>query len=116
MNPNTQFWTLFDELIATSTLIIDRPKGSRHPRYPEMLYPLDYCYLEGTSAADSDGIDVWRGSDPAQRFDALVCTVDMVKRDTEVKLLIGCTADEKQTVLDFHNEGGKIGAVLVERG
>ncbi len=50
------------ELAKSGALVVDRPKGSAHPRYPEMIYPLDYGYLENTSAADGGGLDVWIGS------------------------------------------------------
>ena len=98
------FWHKLDQLVTEHELVIDRPKGSQHPRYPEMLYPLDYGYLADTQAADGDGIDVWVGSLPEQKVTAVVCTVDMLKRDTEIKLLLGCTPQEMQTILDFHND------------
>ena len=108
------FWTRLDALIESSKLVLDRPKGSSHPRFPSIIYPLAYGYLEGTSGGDGDGIDVWRGSLPEERFDAVVCTVDAMKRDAEVKLLLGCTPAEKQIVFNFHNERS-MSAILVER-
>ena len=56
------------------------------------------------------GIDVWRGSLPEGRLDAVVCTVDVRKRDAEIKLLLGCTAAEKHAICNFHPA-----AMLVER-
>jgi inorganic pyrophosphatase len=110
------FWHKLDQLATEHELVIDRPKDSRHPRYPEMVYPLDYGYLAGTQAADGDGIDVWVGSLPDQVVTAAVCTVDMLKRDTEVKILLGCTPQEMQTVLDFHNDDSDWqSAILIER-
>jgi len=61
------FWHELDELAAACPVVIDRPKGSRHPRYPDMIYPYDYGYLEGTQAADGGGIDCWIGSLHARR-------------------------------------------------
>ena len=58
------FWEALDTLAAESEIIIDRPKGSAHPRYPGFIYPLDYGYLKATTSMDGGGIDVWRGSDP----------------------------------------------------
>ena len=55
------FWGGLAHLIAEHPLVIDRPKGLPHPRFPEVVYPLDYGYLEGTQAIDGGGIDVWRG-------------------------------------------------------
>jgi inorganic pyrophosphatase len=110
------FWHKLDQLITEHELVIDRPKDSRHPRYPEMVYPLDYGYLDGTQAVDGGGIDVWVGSLPEQAVMAVVCTVDMLKRDTEVKLLLGCTPQNIQTILDFHNDDSDWqSAILIER-
>jgi inorganic pyrophosphatase len=97
------FWTHLDQLIATSRIVIDRPKGAAHPRYPAVIYPVDYGYLDGTTTVDGGGIDVWRGTTGAHRLDAILCTVDLLKRDAEIKILLGCSEEEKQTILDFHN-------------
>ena len=32
------------------TVTVDRPLGSAHPDYPEMIYPLNYGYIEGIMA------------------------------------------------------------------
>jgi inorganic pyrophosphatase len=108
------FWLALDRLIADSELVIDRPKGSRHPRYSYM-YPVDYGYLKDTSSVDGGGIDVWRGSDDDQRLDAIICTVDLVKKDSEIKLLIGCTNEEKQIIYDFHSQGPYMKGILIPR-
>jgi inorganic pyrophosphatase len=110
------FWHKLDQLVAEHELVIDRPKGSRHPRYPEMVYPLDYGYLEGTQAADGDGIDVWVGGLLKRAVTAVVCTVDMLKRDAEIKILLGCTSHDMQTILDFYNDDSDWqSAILIER-
>jgi inorganic pyrophosphatase len=101
----SDFWEHLDHLVAASRLVIDRPKGSRHPRYPDIHYPVDYGYLEGTTTMDGGGLDVWAGTLPVKNLDALVITVDLVKRDVEIKLLLGCTPIEQQAILDFHNSG-----------
>jgi len=108
------FWTHLEALVASSEIVIDRPSGSSHPRYPSIVYPLDYGYLEGTSGGDGNEIDVWRGSLPEGRLDAVVCTVDVMKRDAEVKLLLGCSPTDKRAVLKFHNTK-YMSAMLVER-
>jgi inorganic pyrophosphatase len=109
------FWEYLDTIIQSAELIIDRPRGTPHPRYPLRIYPLDYGYLAGTSGGDAQGVDVWRGSLAEGQLDAVVCTVDILKRDVEVKLLIGCTAEEKATVRSFHDDGECMAAMLVER-
>ncbi|MBE3068120.1 MAG: inorganic pyrophosphatase [Chloroflexi bacterium] len=85
-------------------VIIDRPKGSRHPQFPNIVYPLDYGYLDGTTSGDGGGIDAWAGASGTRDLSAVILTVDLHKRDAEIKILLGCTEDEIQTILAFHNE------------
>ena len=112
---NGGFWQTLDRLASESEIIIDRPKGSAHPRYPDYIYPLDYGYLMGTTAMDGGGIDVWRGSSKAGTLDAIMCTVDITKRDSEIKLLIGCTEEEKALIYQVYNESEFMKGVMIRR-
>ena len=100
-----KFWHSLDDLVAACPLKIDRPQGSAHPRYPAVIYPLDYGYLEGTRSGDGDGVDVWVGSLAERGVTGVVCTVDAKKRDVEVKILLGCTSEEAREIVRFHNAG-----------
>jgi len=106
MKPDTSFWQAMSELLVTNPIIMDRPKGSSHPRYPEVVYPLDYGYLENTTASDGGGIDVWLGSLELtnKTLTGILCTFDTLKRDAEIKLLIGCSEEDVQTIKVFHKE------------
>ena len=42
---NEDFWNALDELVNTSEIVIDRPKGSVHPRFPDFIYRVDYVIL-----------------------------------------------------------------------
>jgi len=108
------FWSALDKLVSESQVIIDRPKGSHHPKYSNFKYPVDYGYLENTSSMDGGGIDVWKGSGK-QCIDAIVCTVDLVKKDSEIKILIGCNEVEKQLILDAHNNSEYMKGILIRR-
>ncbi|HEX9989125.1 MAG TPA: inorganic pyrophosphatase [Chloroflexia bacterium] len=101
-------------MVAASQIRIDRPRGSTHPRYPDLIYPLDYGYLESTTSGDGGGIDVWVGSLPQRRVTALVCCIDLEKRDVEIKILVGCTQQEAREILAIHNPGNQ-SAMLIER-
>ena len=109
-----EFWTYLDRLVSESQIIIDRPRHSQHPNHLDRFYPLDYGYLSGTLAMDGGGIDVWVGSLSSPTLDALVLTVDLQKRDAEIKLLLGCDENEKNLILDFLNTGA-MQAILVRR-
>jgi inorganic pyrophosphatase len=111
-------WQALDALVSSSEIVIDRPRGTAHPRYPEVIYPLDYGYLQGTTSGDGSGIDVWIGSQSARQVTALLVTVDGQKRDAEIKLLLGCTPEECQALLALHDQsswGGSQSAMLIQR-
>lgn len=112
---NEEFWKAADELLKAGKIVIDRPKGSAHPRFEQLVYPLDYGYIVGTSSMDGEGIDVWLGSLPEKRINALVATVDLLKRDSEIKLLVGTTPEEAQRILAFHNDSASMKGILIPR-
>ena len=106
------FWSHLDALVSSSRLVIDRPAGTPHPRYPDFIYPFDYGYLEGTRSMDGGGIDAWVGSLPERRVTAVIVTVDLGKRDAELKLLLGCTPPEARAILATHNSGSQAGLLI----
>jgi inorganic pyrophosphatase len=108
------YWWSLDELVRMNELVIDRPKGTTHPRFPNSIYPLDYGYLKGTTGGDGEGVDVWRGSFDSIKVQASIVTVDLLKTCVEVKLIVGCTEKEIEEVLNYHNTFSQSG-VLVKR-
>ena len=108
------FWTTLDSLASTCEIEVDRPAGSCHPRYPDLVYPLDYGYLRDTQASDGSEVDCWVVSMEGRAVTGVVVTIDLHKRDTEAKVLLGCTPDEMQTVEAFHNRG-PMAATLIRR-
>jgi inorganic pyrophosphatase len=112
---NETFWGYLDRLVAESRVIIDVPKGVKNPRLPEELQFVDYGYLEGTSSMDEDGIDVFVGSNSNRSVDAILCTVDLFKRDSEIKILIGCTEAEKLAVERLYEVFPSMRGLLVRR-
>ena len=111
---NEEFWNALDKLVAQSEIIIDRPKGTAHPKYPDFIYKVDYGYLKNTTSMDGGGIDVWVGTGE-KKIDAIICIVDLVKRDSEIKILIGCTEEEKAIVYRTHNETEFMKGILIRR-
>ena len=109
------FWQAVDKLVSNSEIIIDRPRGMAHPKYPDFVYQVDYGYLRNTTSMDGGGIDVWVGSDARRQLDAIMCIVDLWKRDSEIKVLIGCTEEEKAFVYQAHNETSGMKGILILR-
>ena len=111
---DNEFWQALDRLLESSEIVIDRPEGSAHPRYPDIIYPVDYGYLKGTSSMDGEGIDIWVGT-AEKRIGAVICTVDLMKKDSEIKLLIGCTKAERESIYRFHNASQYMKGVMILR-
>ena len=108
------YWNHLEKLVTDSKITIDRPKGSKHPRNPDVSYPMDYGFLEETSANDGDGIDIWIGSKSLPKVEGIITTIDLLKRDAEIKILYGCTENEITTALETHNTGSQA-AKLIRR-
>ena len=115
MKYDNDFWEAVDALVSSGKIVIDRPKGSFHPRFPSIKYEVDYGYIENTSSMDGGGIDVWLGSLSDKQVNAIICTVDLMKKDSEIKLLIGCTEEETNTVYEFHNNTEFMKGILIKR-
>lgn len=113
MKYDHDFGSAIDTLVSSGKIVIDGPKGSTHSRFSHIRYDVDYGYIENTTSMDGDGIDVWKGS--LSSVNAIICTVDLLKRDSEIKLLIGCTEDEMKTVCDFHNDSELMKGILIRR-
>ena len=73
--------------------VIDRPLGSTHPDFPEMIYPVNYGYAEGVTGGDGEPQDVYvLGEDrPLRTFSGTVIAVLHRLNDREDKWIV--TAD-----------------------
>lgn len=69
---------------------VDRPLGSRHPRHPEMVYPVNYGYVEGVLAEDGEEQDAYLlGADvPMEEFEGRVIAVWRRFDDAEDKWIV----------------------------
>lgn len=69
---------------------VDRPLGSRHPRHPNLVYPLNYGYVEGVLAPDGCEQDVYvlGASGPIETFEGTVIAVYHRLNDVEDKWIV----------------------------
>lgn len=109
-----KLFSKLDKIVMSCKVVVDRPKGSKHPRYDDYVYPMDYGYLEGTQSQDGGGIDVWVGSGDKDSITGTLVIVDALKRDSEIKVLLGCNESEMEQALDKSNRG-EMAAVLIKR-
>jgi len=96
--PAMPIWQALEARITRDGIEIDRPKGSRHPRFPDRVYPLDYGFIRGTAAVDGGGLDVFVGTLRQHAVTGLLATFDDTKGDAEIKVLFDCTPREIDTV------------------
>lgn len=55
------------------------------------------------------------GTKSSQVVDAIMCIIDLSKRDSEIKILIGCTEEEKEIVYQTHNETDYMKGIMIRR-
>ena len=69
---------------------IDRPLGSRHPIYGDMIYPVNYGYIEGILSPDGEEQDAYvLGVETAVReFRGRIIAVIRRKDDVEDKWVV----------------------------
>lgn len=81
---------------AMVTGIVDRPMGSAHPDHPDMIYPINYGYVEGLIAGDGEEQDVYiLGADrPLSTFSGRLIAIWRRKNDAEDKWIV--SVDERE--------------------
>ena len=79
-----------DVIGSMVTGTIDRPIGSRHPRHPDMMYPVNYGYVDGVFADDGESQDAYvLGADePIESFEGKVIAVWHRLDDVEDKWVV----------------------------
>lgn len=68
---------------------IDRPSGSAHPKHKNIVYPINYGYIDGVIGGDGEELDVYLlGVDiPVTEYKATVIAVIHRLNDNEDKLV-----------------------------
>ena len=73
----------------TVDIVIDRPLGSTHPKYPKTVYKVNYGYIPNTEAGDGMPIDVYLlgVNRPVDSYRARIIGIVHRRRDREDKLV-----------------------------
>ena len=116
MENNVFFWQKIDSIYLASTVIITKEIGDTHANYTNLVYPVRYGYLADTLSQDDQGISIYKGSTPSQQVSAIIVAADILKKDIEVKLLVGCSAQEEEKILRFVNQTEYQKTIIVRRG
>ena len=90
---------------------IDRPAGSRHPEYADMIYPVNYGYVSDVTGGDGEEQDVYvLGTDaPIPDFEGKVIAVYRRFDDVEDKWIVSLggtdyTDEEILKAIDFQEK------------
>ena len=69
---------------------IDRPLGSHHPKYSDLIYPINYGYVDGIIAPDGEEQDAYvlGVNEPVGEFVGKVIAIIHRKNDVEDKWVV----------------------------
>ncbi len=108
-------WEAWERIISENGITLDRLRGSVHPVHTDILYPIDYGYVNETKGTDGDHLDIFVGR-AENRLVAAIFTTDLRKGDRECKLIFNCTPEEIYIVNGFINfDPSKMTGILVMR-
>lgn len=76
---------------------VDRPLGTSHPHYPEMIYPVNYGYVDGVFAGDGAEQDVYLvgTEEPLEIFEGKVIAVWHRFDDVEDKWIVSLDGKDR---------------------
>jgi inorganic pyrophosphatase len=77
-------------LAKTVRVVVDRPLGSRHPEYKDIIYTLNYGYIPGTVSPDGEETDAYIVGEfePLGEFTGTVIAIIHRRNDIEDKLVV----------------------------
>ena len=66
-------------------VVVDRPLGSYHPKHEDILYPINYGYIEGIIAPDGEEQDAYilGVNEPVKEFVGKIIAI--IHRDDDVE-------------------------------
>lgn len=76
---------------------VDRPLGTSHPHYPEMIYPVNYGYVDGVFVGDGAEQDVYLfgTEEPLETFEGKVIAVWHRFDDVEDKWIVSLDGKDR---------------------
>lgn len=87
------------------TVKVDRPLGSVHPNHSDIIYPINYGYIEGIFALDGEEMDAYiLGVDnPVDSYTGEVIAIIKRENDVEDKLVVANKSFSKKEIIDSTN-------------
>lgn len=111
---NAFFWQKVDTLLFSSKIEITKNKNDVHNEFTNLKYPVAYGYLKSEDTTVKP-INLYLG-EHGHSVEAIIITVDILKKDMDIKLLFGCNKEEVLLILYFLNQTDFHKTVLIKRG
>lgn len=109
---NAFFWQKVDTLVSSCSVSSFWNKGSQHPDYPTLTFPLD----SGMLAMDNIAVAQYYKGTCGNKVDGLIIICDILDKQFRSVLLIGTSIKEQEEVLQFINQNEYKKCVCLRRG
>lgn len=100
------------------TVIIDRPLGSRHPKYPDLTYPVNYGFVPGVLGGDGQDQDCYilGVAEPLTEFQGTLVATIKRSDDVEDKWVVvpeGTKLTKEEIIQQVHFQEQYFDSVLI---
>lgn len=112
---NAYFWQKLDALYLSGDFKVTYKKGSKHPKYPGLIFPCDYGHIETLSSDNQPALKVMKGVG-SNSVQAIVVCANLLDKDVNVLALVGIEKDAEEEVLSFLNQNDFQKTVIIRRG
>ena len=111
---NAYFWQKVDAAYMSGDYKCIYKKGSRHPHYPELIFPCDYGHVN-IDGDNEVALKVFKGSE-REKVNSLVVCANLLEKDLSTIVLVGVSNDEEEAILSFLNSNDFQKTIIVRRG
>lgn len=111
---NAYFWQKVDAAYMSGDYKVVYTKGSKHPHYPELIFPCNYGHVN-IGGDNETALRVFKGS-KREKVDALVVCANLLEKDLSTIVLVGVSEDEEEAILRFLNSNDFQKTIIVRRG
>lgn len=111
---NAYFWQKIDTLYLSGDFKLAHKKGEKHPKNKSLVFPLDYGYVISLNGEQEESVGVYKGT-KNKKIEAVVVCADIIKKSLEVKILVGLTEEEEESLLRFLNATDVMKTIIIRR-
>ncbi len=111
---NAYFWQKVDALYLSGDFKLLYAKGSRHPKYNNLVFPCDYGHVSTFDTDDDAFMRVFR-STHGRQIKAIVVCANLLDREITTNVLVGLNSEEEGEVLSFLNQNDFQKTVIIHR-